>query len=57
MATYHIAKTQNIQGTDKTIYYQGDNQWTTEIADRKTWTNRTTANSQLYAFGGAVVTE
>ena len=57
MATYHIAKSQNIQGTSKTIYYQGDKKWTTEMSDRKTGTNSTTATSELYSFGGAVITE
>ncbi len=57
MATYHIAKSQNIQGTSKTIYYQGNKEWTTEIDKRKTWTNRSTATSELYEFGGAVITE
>ena len=31
--------------------------WTTEFADRKTWTNKTKAKAELYSFGGAVVTE
>ena len=57
MATYHIAKTQTIQGTDKTVYFQGNNAWTTEFADRKKWTNKTKANAELYSFGGAVITE
>ncbi len=57
MATYHIAKSQNIQGVTKTIYYQGDKQWTTELSDRKTWTNKSTATSELYSFGGTVITE
>ncbi len=57
MATYHIAKTQTIQGTEKTVYFQGNNSWTTEFADRKKWTNKTKAKAELYSFGGAVVTE
>ena len=57
MATYHIAKEQNIQGTTKTIYYQGDKQWTTELASRKTWTNKSKAPAELYSFGGTVIPE
>ena len=57
MATYHIANDKNIQGSTKTIYYQGDKQWTTELSERKTWTNRSTATSELYSFGGTVITE
>ena len=57
MATYHIAKEQNIQGTTKTIYYQGDKQWTTELSSRKTWTNKSKATAELYSFGGTVITE
>lgn len=57
---YHISKEQNVLGTTRTIYFVGDNAWTTEYDERKTYTNKTTANGELYSFGGstgAVVTE
>ena len=57
MATYHIAKQQNILGTERTVYYVEGTNWTTEFANRKTYTNKATATSEIYSFGGAVVTE
>ena len=57
MANYHIAKQQNILGTELTVYYVEGTSWTTEYADRKRYTNKATANSEIYSFGGAVVTE
>jgi hypothetical protein len=57
MAKYHIAKEQNIQGNIQEIYYGGDHKWTTTYDDRKVYTNRTTATSEIYDFGGTVVTE
>ncbi len=57
MANYHIAKTHSIQGEDQTIYFQGDYKWTTQYEDRKKYTNKTTANSEIYYFGGEVITE
>ena len=57
MANYHIAKTQSIQGTDKTIYFQGDYKWSTNYDDRKKYTNKSVATSEIYDFGGTVVTE
>jgi len=55
--TYHIAKDQNIQGTVKTIYYEGDYKWSTNFSDRKKYTNKSVATSEIYGFGGTVVTE
>lgn len=57
MANYHVAKQQNILGAERTVYYTGGTAWTTEYADRKRYTNKTTAASEIYSFGGAVVTE
>ena len=57
MANYHIAKNHSIQGIGSTVYYQGENSWTTVYADRKKWTNKSKATAELYSFGGAVVTE
>ncbi len=57
MANYHIAKDHSIQGIGSTVYYQGDNKWTTVYADRKKWTNRSKATGELYSFGGTVITE
>jgi hypothetical protein len=57
MANYHIAKEQNIQGTPKTIYFLGDYKWSTNYDDRKVYTNKSVATSEIYDFGGTVVTE
>ena len=57
MANYHIAKQQTILGTERTVYYVNGTNWTTEFADRKRYTNRTTATSEIYSFGGTVITE
>ena len=57
---YHISKEQNVLGTTRTIYFKGDNSWTTEYAERKRYTNKTTASGDVYSFGGSagtVVTE
>jgi hypothetical protein len=57
MAYYHIAKQQNILGTERTVYYVEDTSWTTEYGDRKRYTNKSVATSEIYSFGGTVVTE
>ena len=57
MANYHIAKQQNILGTERTVNYVDGTRWTTEFADRKRYTNKSTATGEIYSFGGAVVTE
>ena len=57
MANYHIAKQQNILGTERTVYYKEGTSWTTEFADRKKYTNKSTATGEIYSFGGTVVTE
>ena len=57
---YHISKEQNVLGITRTIYFKGDNSWTTEYAERKRYTNKTTAKGEIYSFGGStgtVVTE
>ena len=56
MANYHIAKQQNILGTERTVYYVKVPTGL-EYADRKRYTNKATATSEIYSFGGAVVTE
>jgi hypothetical protein len=55
--TYHIAKQQPILGEERTVYFKGGTTWTTEFGDRKKYTNKTTATSELYSFGGTVITE
>ena len=55
--TYHIEKEQNILGTVRTIYYTGNNHWSTEFANRKKYTNKKVATSEIYSFGGSVITE
>ena len=57
MAYYHIAKQQPILGEERTVYFKGGTTWTTEFGDRKKYTNKTTATSELYSFGGTVITE
>jgi len=57
MANYHVAKQQNILGTERTVYYVEGTKWTTEFADRKKYTNKSTATGEIYSFGGTVVTE
>ena len=57
MATYHIAKQQNILGTERTVYYVEGTNWTTEFDDRKKYTNKSTATGEIYSFGGTVITE
>ena len=44
MANYHIKKTSIISGDD--VYFKGGDSWTSTYADRKQYTNRTTANNQ-----------
>jgi hypothetical protein len=57
MATYHIKKEQQIQDKVDTIYYEGDHHWTTIFNDRKKYTSKASATSDLYDFGGTIVTE
>nr|BAR39903.1 hypothetical protein [uncultured Mediterranean phage uvMED] len=57
MANYHVAKQQNILGTERTVYYKEGTSWTTEFADRKKYTNKSTATGEIYSFGGTVITE
>ena len=57
MANYHIAKQQDILGTERTVYYVEGTRWTTEYADRKKYTNKSTATGEIYSFGGTVITE
>ena len=56
MATYHIEKSQQIQGQENKIYYQDTNRWTTVFEDRKKYTKKADATKEL-SFGGTVVTE
>jgi len=55
--TYHIAKEQRILGTTRRIYFTGDNHWSTEFENRKKYTNKAVASSEIYSFGGEVITE
>ena len=57
MANYHIAKQQDILGTERTVYYVEGTRWTTEYDDRKRYTNKATATGEIYSFGGTVITE
>ena len=35
MANYHVAKQQNILGTERTVYYTGGTAWTTEHGQKE----------------------
>ena len=56
MAKYHIQNTKDfgIAGT-VTVFYQGDNRWTTEHEHRKIYNKKADATKELYEFGGSVV--
>ena len=54
---YHIKKEKSIQGRAETIYYQGDMRWTTISEDRKIYDTEDAATSELYHYGGDVVSE
>lgn len=55
MAKYHIQNVQELNGKPKTIYYQGDNSWTTEHEHRKLYDRKKDATAELYDFGGKVI--
>ena len=52
---YFIKKVQSIQGTRQIIYYQGDKRWSTNFDDRKLYSLKVEATTELYEFGGSVV--
>ena len=54
---YHIAKDQNVLGTTRTVYFKGGTSWTTECVDRKKYTDENVAASEIYSFGGSIITE
>jgi hypothetical protein len=56
MAKYHIQNTKDfgIAGT-VTVFYQGDNRWTTEHEHRKIYDKKADATAELYDFGGKVI--
>ena len=53
--SYFIKKVQSIQGNQQIIYYQGDKRWTTNFDDRKLYSLKGEATTELYEFGGSVV--
>ena len=55
MAKYHIQHIQENLGLDKTIFYQGNNRWTTEYEHRKVYDRKADATAELYDFGGKVI--
>ena len=55
MAKYHIQHIQEIAGVNKTIFYQGNNHWTTEHEHRKIYNKKADATAELYEFGGKVI--
>ena len=55
MAKYHIQHKQEIGGSPKTIFYQGDMRWTTVHEHRKIYNKKADATSELYDLGGTVV--
>ena len=54
---YRIQKKENIQGQTKEIYYEGNHTWTTEYQNRKVYNTQEEATTDLYEFGGEVVTD
>ena len=52
---YFIKKVQSIQGNQQIIYYQGDKRWSTNFNDRKLYSLKKDATTELYEFGGSVV--
>lgn len=55
MAKYRIEHIQEFNNGSKLIYYQGNNQWTTEYDHRKVYDKKADATAELYDFGGKVV--
>ena len=51
---YRIQKSENIQGQLKEIYYQGNYRWITDFDVRKLYETLTSAQEDLYSFGGEV---
>jgi len=52
---YFIKKIQSIQGNRQIIYYQGEQRWSTNFDDRKLYSDENSATTELYEFGGSVV--
>jgi hypothetical protein len=55
MPKYHIQNIQELNSGSKSIYYQGDNCWTTEHEHRKLYDRKKDATAELYDFGGKVI--
>ena len=53
--SYFIKKVQTIQRQTKSIYYQGNYNWSTNFDNRKLYVSQEEATTELYAFGGFVV--
>jgi hypothetical protein len=51
---YRIQKSENIQGQLKEIYYQGNYRWNTDFDVRKVYETLTSAQEDLYSFGGEI---
>lgn len=54
---YHIEKEQIIQNQNKEIFYEGNHTWTTEYQNRKVYNTQEEATTELYEFGGEVVSD
>ena len=54
---HHIKKSKNLQGTVKSIYYQGEHKWTTKFEDRKVYVTEADATEALYEYGGTIIAE
>ena len=54
---YRIQKSENIQGQIKEIYYEGDYRWNTDFSVRKLYETLTSAQEDLYSFGGEISAE
>ena len=61
---YHIKRTGTVLNTSKIVYYKGDRRWTDTYADRKVYSVKETADSEItnsrvasYMKGSQVITE
>jgi|694.fasta_scaffold152680_3 hypothetical protein len=55
MAKYYIRHVQELHNGPQTIYYQGNNVWTTEYEQKKSYAKKADAKLEIYDFGGEIV--
>jgi len=54
---FHIKKEKSIVDSSLAIYYKGDHRWSDNYDDRKIYDTEEEATSELYRYGGSVVSE